>query len=53
LSLQRIRDDEKRELCFKNNINLVVIPYWWDNSLDSLREMLPEQFKDDLKKEEL
>jgi hypothetical protein len=31
------RDQEKREACKKANITLVEIPYWWDNTKESLK----------------
>ena len=34
------RDLEKETLCKKHGIQLIVIPYWWDNKLDSLRASL-------------
>ena len=34
------RDIEKQKLCSEHGIQLIVIPYWWDNKLDSLRETL-------------
>ena len=34
------RDVEKQKLCDQYRIKLIVIPYWWDNKIDSLRETL-------------
>ena len=34
------RDKRKKEKCFQFGITLVVIPYWWDNTLVSLEETL-------------
>ena len=34
------RDVEKQKLCSEHGIQLIVIPYWWDNKLDSLKETL-------------
>ena len=34
------RDLEKEKLCKKHGIQLIVVPYWWDNKLDSLRTFL-------------
>ena len=34
------RDLEKQKLCSEHGIQLIVIPYWWDNKLDSLKETL-------------
>ena len=40
LQLHQNRDIEKQKLCSEHGIQLIVIPYWWDNKLDSLRETL-------------
>ena len=34
------RDIEKEKICSEHGIQLIVIPYWWDNKLDSLRSFL-------------
>ena len=34
------RDKEKERLCKEFGIQLIVIPYWWDNKIDSLKETL-------------
>ena len=34
------RDIEKEKLCSEHGIQLIVIPYWWDNKLNSLRTYL-------------
>ena len=36
----KCRDLEKEKLCKEHEIQLVVIPYWWDNKLDSLKTYL-------------
>ena len=36
LETYKFRDVEKENLCNKHGIHLIVIPYWWDNKLDSL-----------------
>ena len=45
LEMHKIRDEEKRNLCLKHGIQLIVIPYWWDNKIDSLRETLNSSIK--------
>ena len=40
LEMHQNRDEEKEKLCSKYGIKLIVIPYWWNNKLDSLRETL-------------
>jgi len=34
--VQHRRDEEKAKLCSTMGINLIVIPYWWDNQPKSL-----------------
>lgn len=34
------RDKLKEEKCKDLNIRLVVVPYWWDQSLESLKELM-------------
>ena len=34
------RDIEKEKICSEHGIQLIVIPYWWDNKLDSLRTFM-------------
>ena len=41
----KARDKEKEILCKKYNVQLIIIPYWWDNHLDSLRETLNSAIK--------
>ena len=38
LEMHQNRDIEKKSLCMKYGIKLIIIPYWWNNKLDSLRE---------------
>ena len=40
LELNQNRDNEKTKLCKQKGIELIVIPYWWDNTLESLKEYL-------------
>ena len=40
LEMHQNRDEEKKILCAKYGIQLIVIPYWWNNKLESLRETL-------------
>ena len=41
--LYQARDKEKIKLCEKYGVQLVIIPYWWDNQLDSLKATLDEK----------
>ena len=38
LEMYKNRDKEKQNLCKKYNIHLIIIPYWWDNKLNSLKD---------------
>ena len=40
LETYKFRDLEKENLCNQHEIQLIVIPYWWDNKLDSLKTFL-------------
>jgi len=44
LEMQQGRDNEKVELCSTNGIKLIVIPYWWDNTLESLTATILNEF---------
>eukprot|EP01124_Arcella_intermedia_P004312 TRINITY_DN12432_c0_g3_i1.p2 TRINITY_DN12432_c0_g3~~TRINITY_DN12432_c0_g3_i1.p2 ORF type:complete len:472 (+),score=91.80 TRINITY_DN12432_c0_g3_i1:83-1498(+) len=37
---QNQRDLLKAKICFQNNLNILYIPFWWDNSLQSLQQFL-------------
>ena len=39
------RDLEKEKLCSEHGIQLIVIPYWWDNKIESLKETLFSKIK--------
>ena len=41
IEIYQMRDAEKEKLCKQFNIELVVIPYSWDNSIETLRNMIP------------
>ena len=40
LHVYQNRDKEKENICKRYDIQLIIIPYWWDNTLDSLRVTL-------------
>ena len=48
LEMYKSRDKEKEELCKRHGIHLIIIPYWWDNRFDSLKETLEIALKCDL-----
>ena len=41
----KYRDLEKQKLCSEHGIQLIVIPYWWDNKIESLKETLFSKIK--------
>ena len=45
LELYKARDEEKKKLCSKFGIKLIIIPYWWDNKLNSLRETIEKNLQ--------
>jgi hypothetical protein len=40
LKEQQRRDAEKLQICTDNGLSLVVVPYWWDLSKESLVDMV-------------
>ena len=40
LELYQRRDEEKIKLCKKFGIHLIIIPYWWDNTINSLKNQV-------------
>ena len=44
LDMYQKRDAEKQELCKDNNIALVLVPYWWDNTEEGLKKLIKEQY---------
>ena len=45
LELYKHRDKEKVQLCKEFEIRLLIIPYWWDNKLDSLKATINLELK--------
>jgi len=44
VEIQRVCDSEKGNLCAAHGIILCVIPFWWDNKIDSLVAMILKEF---------
>eukprot|EP01127_Copromyxa_protea_P023411 TRINITY_DN873_c0_g2_i2.p1 TRINITY_DN873_c0_g2~~TRINITY_DN873_c0_g2_i2.p1 ORF type:complete len:234 (+),score=29.26 TRINITY_DN873_c0_g2_i2:86-787(+) len=44
-SKQQMRDASKRNLCAREGIDLVEVPFWWDGHKETLIEILEEQKK--------
>ena len=40
LEMYQNRDKEKQNICSQFGIKLLIIPYWWDNKLDSLKKIV-------------
>ena len=38
------RDENKRLLAIEKNIQFIVIPYWWDQSIASLKQYILSSF---------
>ena len=49
IEMYQFRDKEKEKLCKKFDISLIIVPYWWDNKIESLKKeinpYLPEKLK--------
>ena len=45
LELYKKRDQEKEKLCQEFGIQLIVIPYWWNNKIDSLQETIQSKLQ--------
>ena len=43
VELYKYRDKEKRILCKEFGIKLIIIPYWWDTTAESLIEALGKE----------
>lgn len=47
IEMYQERDREKERLCREFGIDLVVIPYTWDNEIDSLKQQIPLRYLSD------
>ena len=45
VEMYKQRDKEKIKLCENYGIKLIIIPYWWDNTLESLKETIFSETK--------
>ena len=45
IEMSKQRDNEKEKLAKQFGITLIIIPYWWDNNLDSLRNTIESKLK--------
>ena len=45
LEMYQSRDREKEILCSQFGVQLIVIPYWWDNTLESLKATLKSKIE--------
>jgi hypothetical protein len=37
------RDKMKEQACHKGNVTLIKIPYWWDQTLSTLKNLIETQ----------
>ena len=44
VELNKYRDKEKAKLCKQFGITLIVVPYWWNDNENSLKDMLHAHF---------
>ena len=44
LQKRKDRDQEKKYLCEKNGIKLIIIPHWWNQQLESLKATIERSF---------
>ena len=51
LQMYKYRDQEKAIICKKFGILLIVIPYWWDNTIESLESTISYQYPELFKKD--
>jgi hypothetical protein len=42
LQLYQNRDKMKKIICEIENVQLVVVPYWWDGNFSSLKSLIKE-----------
>lgn len=47
LKQQQLRDEEKRAECQRKHITLITIPYWWDNTMQSLAQTI-QKYRTDI-----
>ncbi len=40
MSTVQHRDKQKRLICHSNGITLIVIPFWWDHTIESLAQTI-------------
>ena len=40
---QQLRDQEKRDACYKNGITLIEIPYWDAQTKESIMQQIEQQ----------
>lgn len=45
LELYQYRDSEKKRICKEVGISLIIIPYWWDQTLEGLNELIANNYK--------
>ena len=43
IELYKYRDNEKNNICKEFGLTLIIIPYWWNNKLDTLKDIIESQ----------
>ena len=46
LEMYKNRDHEKEKICSENGIQLIIIPYWWNNKLESLKQTVDDKLRE-------
>eukprot|EP01124_Arcella_intermedia_P022798 TRINITY_DN3480_c0_g1_i1.p2 TRINITY_DN3480_c0_g1~~TRINITY_DN3480_c0_g1_i1.p2 ORF type:complete len:338 (-),score=79.38 TRINITY_DN3480_c0_g1_i1:1084-2097(-) len=40
--IQKMRDEEKKRICAQNNLKLIYVPYWWDDTIQDLSSRISQ-----------
>jgi len=41
---QKFRDEKKIKICSEFGISIIIIPYWWNNNIESLKATILQKF---------
>jgi len=41
---QQFRDQKKKQICSEHGIELIIIPYWWENKIESLKSTIFKEY---------
>ena len=45
IEMYKFRDEEKKKICKNFGITLIIIPYWWDGKLNSLKKTVHDNIQ--------